>query len=190
METRLIVGLGNPGQEYDQTRHNVGWLFLDYCQKKLDCKQFKDESMLSSQITKCKIPSGKRNIPAILAKSLVYVNTTGAVVSKLSRNYKIKPKNIVVVHDDLDIDFGNAKLSFDKNSGGHKGINSIIKALKTKKFYRLRIGTQTNSLKKARRQTDKRRDVFVRNFVLSKFTKNEKEALNKIFKNALSKIII
>ena len=80
-------------------------------------------------------------------------------------------------------------MSFDKNSGGHKGIESVIKFLKTKKFYRLRIGLGTIGLAKARRQSDKKRDEFVRNYVLSKFSKNEGGKLKDIFKEAYGRVL-
>jgi peptidyl-tRNA hydrolase len=87
-----------------------------------------------------------------------------------------------VVQDDLDIPFGNCKMSFEKNSGGHRGIESIIKALKTTKFFRVRIGTGVRALDKARDQSDAKRDVFVKDFVLKKFTPSERDELKDIFK--------
>ena len=83
----------------------------------------------------------------------------------------------------------NTKISFDKNSGGHKGVESLMISLKTKKFYRLRIGTGVRSLQKARQQSDKKRDEFVRNYVLSKFTPSEQEQLKRVFKEMYGKLI-
>ena len=117
------------------------------------------------------------------------MNKSGDVVLKLIKNYKLKIENLVVVHDDLDIEFGSFKNSFEKNSGGHKGVESIIKALKTNKFYRLRIGTSVRALLKAREQSDKKRDDFVMDFVLSKFTKMEHEKLKSLFKEASERLL-
>lgn len=184
-QIKLIIGLGNPDPEYQDTRHNVGFTLLDYVAKKDDGDDFEINKKLDSLVTKCKIDGSF----VILAKPQTYVNKTGLAAAKLKNFYKVKSEQILVVQDDLDIPFGNTKISFDKNSGGHKGVESIMKALKTKKFYRLRIGLATKSLQKARQQSDKKRDEFVMNFVLSKFSKNESEELKKLFKEAYEKIL-
>lgn len=182
--TKLIIGLGNPDEEYQNTRHNVGFMFLDYLVKKIDANDFAEDKKHNALISKSKI----EKTPIILVKPLCYVNKSGEVVSKLAKFYKIKPADIIVVQDDLDIEFGSFKNSFEKNSGGHKGIESIIKALKTNKFYRLRIGTAIRSLQKAREQSDKKRDAFVMDFVLSKFSKSEGEKIKDLFKEVLSRL--
>lgn len=183
-KTKLIIGIGNPDEEYQNTRHNIGFTFLDYLAKKTEGDDFEFEKKLESKVAKTKM----KRFAAILAKPQTYVNKSGLAAAKLKNFAKVKPEDIVVVQDDLDIPFGNTKISFDKNSGGHRGIESIIKALKTKKFYRLRIGLASPSLKKGRAQSDAKRDEFVRKFVLSKFTPSENEKLKSIFKEALAKI--
>ncbi|OGN01436.1 MAG: aminoacyl-tRNA hydrolase [Candidatus Yanofskybacteria bacterium RIFCSPLOWO2_02_FULL_43_10] len=183
--TKLIIGLGNPDEEYQNTRHNVGFMFLDYLAKKIDANDFAEDKKHNAMISKSKI----EKTSVILAKPLSYVNKSGDVVLKLIKNYKLKIENLVVVHDDLDIEFGSFKNSFEKNSGGHKGVESIIKALKTNKFYRLRIGTSVRALLKAREQSDKKRDDFVMDFVLSKFTKMEHEKLKSLFKEASERLL-
>jgi PTH1 family peptidyl-tRNA hydrolase len=184
--TKLIVGLGNPDQEYQNTRHNVGFMFLDYFAKKLDANDFTENKKHNAMVSKSKI----EKTSVILAKPLSYVNKSGEVVLKLAKFYKIKPADIIIIQDDLDIEFGSFKLSFGKNSGGHKGIESIIKFLKTKNFWRLRIGTAVRTLYKARQQSDKKRDTFVMDFVLSKFSKSENEKLNKLLKEAYLRLPI
>lgn len=181
----LILGLGNTDTEYQNTRHNIGFMMLDFLAKKYDADKFSDQIKMLSQATKVKI----NKAAAILAKPTTYVNKSGDAVSKLKNFYKIKPENIVVFHDDLDIEFGHVKMSFDKNSGGHKGIESVMKSLKTKKFYRIRLGISTKSLQKARRQSDKKRDEFVRDFVLSKFSKKEEETLKDVFKEGEKRLL-
>jgi PTH1 family peptidyl-tRNA hydrolase len=184
MATKLIIGIGNPDQEYQNTRHNVGFTFLDYLTKKINADNFELDKRSNSLITKSKLD----NLSVILAKPQTYVNKSGEAAVKLKNFYKIKPEDIIVVQDDLDIPFGNTKISFDKNSGGHKGVESIMKPLKTKKFYRLRIGLGTKALQKARQQSDKKRDEFVRNYVLSKFSKTESEKLKEVFKDSYEKL--
>ena len=102
--------------------------------------------------------------------------------------FRVPCSMLIVVHDDLDIPFGNTKISFDKNSGGHKGVESIMRALKTKKFYRLRIGLGTRALAKARALSNSQRDEFVVKMVLSKFSPSEQEQLKKIFEEGYEKL--
>ena len=185
MTTKLFIGIGNPDEQYHNTRHNVGFMVLDYIAKKNDCDDFKFEKKFNALVTKCKL-DGKT---VILAKPQTYVNKSGEAVKKLIKNFKLKIENLVIIHDDLDIPFGNTKLSFGKNSGGHKGVESVMRALKTKEFYRLRVGTAKRALENAREQSDKKRDKFVMKFVLSKFTPSEHDELKKIFKEGSEKLL-
>ena len=188
MVTKIIIGLGNPDEEYQNTRHNIGFSFIDYLANpstklgagKKDFDEFEMNKKLNALIAKGKIDK----VSVILVKPLSYVNKTGEVAAKLKNFSKAKAENFILAQDDLDIDFGNFKLSFDKNSGGHKGVESVIKSLKTKKFHIIRFGISSPALKKARRQSDKFRDKFVMDFVLSKFGKKEDEALKSLFKSA------
>lgn len=192
MTIKLIIGLGNPDEQYKETRHNVGFMMVDYIAKKGDFSakggpvfSWELNKNLNSLITKCKIDGTSM----ILAKPQTYVNKSGEAVKKLATSYKLQANQLIVIQDDLDIPFGNTRISFDKNSGGHKGIESIIKALKTKKFYRLRIGLAKPALQKARQQSDKKRDEFVVNYVLSKFSKNEAETLKHLLKESYDKLL-
>jgi PTH1 family peptidyl-tRNA hydrolase len=163
---KLIVGIGNPDPEYLDTRHNVGWMFLDWLNKKY--KGTGDEVEIDGA-------------PVKLFKPQHYVNKSGPEVLKAKKMAKAKNEDIIVVQDDLDIPFGMCKLSFDKNSGGHRGIESIISSLKTKKFYRIRIGLGVSALNKARAQSAHQRDEWVRDFVLKKFTPTQQEQLKEVF---------
>jgi len=183
--TKLIIGIGNPDEEYQNTRHNVGFMFLDYLAKKIDANDFAEDKKLNALVSKSKI----KKTSVVLAKPLCYVNKSGEVVSKLAKFYKVKPADIIIVQDDLDIEFGSFKNSFEKNSGGHKGVESIIKALKTNKFYRLRIGTSIRALEKAREQSDKKRDAFVMDFVLAKFSTKNQETIKKMFPDIYERLL-
>ncbi len=182
---KLIIGIGNPDQEYQNTRHNVGFMFLDYLAKKTDANDFVEDKKHNALVSKSKI----EKTSVILAKPLSYVNKSGEVVSKLAKFYKVKPADIIIIQDDLDIEFSSFKNSFEKNSGGHKGIESIIKALKTNKFYRLRIGVSVRSLLKAREQSDKKRDAFVMDFVLAKFSPKEQDVIKKMFPEVYERLL-
>ena len=183
---KLIIGIGNPDPQYLQTRHNVGFMFLDYLAKKIDANDFAEDKKMNALVSKSKI----EKTAVVLAKPLCYVNKSGEVVAKLAKFYKVKPKNVIVVQDDLDIEFGAFKNSFEKNSGGHKGIESIIKVLKTNKFYRLRIGTSVRALEKARDQSDKKRDAFVMDFVLGKFSSKDQATIKKMFPQIYERLIM
>ena len=217
---KLIIGIGNPDEQYKDTRHNVGFMMLDYVAKKSDANNWEFNKKLNAEVVKCpdffaknrgsSIRGTNRDklsgSSVILAKAHTYVNKTGEAAVKLKNFYKVKPEQILVIQDDLDVPFGNTKISFDKNSGGHKGIESIMKALKTKKFYRLRIGLANQALQKARQrfygglkhrhkkllrdqQSDKKRDEFVVKMVLSKFSPSEQDEIKKIFKEGYEKVL-
>ena len=171
---KLVIGLGNPGEEYAGTRHNVGWAVLDKLAREMGA-EFKLEKKMNSEVAKGKLDSK----PIVLAKPQTFVNKSGETAKKLKTFAKAKPEDIVVVHDDLDIEFGNFKLSFGKNSGGHRGVESIIKTLKTKNFWRLKIGTANKKLAAARRSGK------VADFVLAKFTPAEQAELKQLVKQAI-----
>ena len=179
---KIILGIGNPDKQHYNTRHNIGFMIIDFIAKKFGAEEFEFEKKLNSEIAKCFID--KKGVT--LVKPQTYVNKTGETAKKIKTFYKLKPEDILVIHDDLDIEFGNIKLSFDKDSAGHKGVDSIMKALKTKKFYRLRIGLANDLLKKARHQkTLELKRKKVGDFVLSPFTPNEQKKLPLVLKKAL-----
>ena len=183
---KLIVGIGNPEEKYKDTRHNIGFRFLDYLVKETEAGEFELDKKLNAMVLKTKIDK----FPVVLAKPLTYVNESGKAAAALAKTYKVKPQDIVIVQDDLDIEFGSFKNSFDKNSGGHKGIDSVIRALKTKKFYRIRIGLAVKALDKARQQSDAKRDAFVRNFVLSPFSPADEKMLKTMFPKIYERLLM
>lgn len=180
---KLIIGLGNQGEEYDSTRHNVGFIIADKIAKDAGSK-FSFEKKFNAEVAKSRFADK----PAILAKPWTFVNKSGEAARKLKLFYKTKPVDIVVVHDDLDIEFGEFKLSFAKDSGGHRGVQNIIDNLKTNKFWRLRIGTANRKLTTARHNPLKAKREAVGHFVLSKFTPSEQDELKKVIKKALERL--
>lgn len=142
---KLIIGIGNPGEEYKNTYHNAGKAAVEHLIK----KEVSDPD---------------------LAISECYMNQSGFCVKKFAKNRKIKTENILIVHDDADIELGKFKISFGRGSAGHKGIESIIKALGTKNFWRIRIGIRKpKNLTKAG------------GLVLNKIKKTDKKTLEKVF---------
>jgi len=130
----LIIGLGNPGGGYSKTRHNAGFLLLDFLAKKHGISFSSRECL--SQTGRGEI-SGK---PVVLAKPRTYMNLSGQAASKLARKYRASPREIIVVHDDLDLKPGQLRLRSGGSSAGHKGIDSIMACLGTRDFIRLKIG--------------------------------------------------
>ena len=134
MQTYLIVGLGNPGREYTQTRHNAGFLLVDRLAERLETRfrrlQFK---ALTTDARCC----GHK---IILAKPQTYMNLSGQAVGALVRFYKVPPERLLVAYDDLDLPLGTVRLRPKGGHGGHKGMRSIIERLGTQEFPRLRLG--------------------------------------------------
>src|SRR3989338_6771782 len=158
----IIVGLGNPGAEYEATRHNCGRMALEYFAKAKEFGEWKQEKAIKAHVTSGML--GKTAL--ILVAPNTFMNKSGAVVPKYVKSQKAAER-MVVLYDDLDLPLGAMKLSFDRGSGGHKGVESIIQAVKTRKFTRVRIGVSPvatgGKLKKP--QGDKE----VVDFILTKF---------------------
>jgi len=174
----IIVGLGNPGQEYENTRHNTGRIAVDMLAKKINLDDdWKEDKKLKSEIAKTKI--GKNTL--FLIKPNTFMNKSGDSVRSLIKNKKAA-ETLVVVHDDLDLPFGKIKISFNKSAGGHKGVADIIKAVKTEGFIRMRIGiSPTTAGGKMKKPSG---EEAVTNSILGKFKPSEMDALKKIMKNA------
>lgn len=130
----LIAGLGNPGQEYRQNRHNVGFMVLDRLAESLNTNFSRLES--KALVTK----TTYNGIKLILVKPQTYMNLSGQPVSSLSRFYKIPYEQLLVVYDDVDLPFGTLRMRPEGGSGGQKGMKSIIEHLSTQAFPRLRVG--------------------------------------------------
>ncbi len=180
---KLIVGLGNPGKEYENTRHNVGFLFIDQIKKSLDSKEFKFEKKLFSEIAEASYKIQNTKYKILLAEPQTFMNKSGDAVLALSKFYKIKPENILIVHDDIDILWSNFKFSFGRSSAGHKGVESIIKALKTKNFWRLRIGIQP--IRQAQGKPTPKKHISADKIILKKFTSAELKTLNQTIKKII-----
>ena len=170
MNIFLIVGLGNPDQRYQNTRHNLGQLAIQTLCSKLNLTEFKKDKKLKV--------SWIKNKNFIIALPLTYMNESGIAVLNLKKYFKIPIKNILVFHDDIDLKIGTFKISYARGSAGHNGVQSIINHLKTKNFHRFRLGIQP--LKGKPKNVDK--------FVLGKFTQEEQKLTQKVIEKALEKI--
>jgi PTH1 family peptidyl-tRNA hydrolase len=174
---RIIVGLGNPGKKFERTRHNLGFSIVENL--KLKIKNFSDwkkERKFRAEISQGKI--GKEKI--ILAKPQTFMNESGKSAKLLIKSYNLEPKNLIVVHDDIDLPLGKIKISIGRGSAGHKGVQSIIDELGTKNFVRFRIGIKPT--------TYNLRLTTIENFVLQKFNKDEEKILKGVIKKTTGAI--
>jgi PTH1 family peptidyl-tRNA hydrolase len=136
MSIRLIVGLGNPGPEYEQTRHNAGFWLVDNLANGLPGCRLQRESRFNAMVARTTIAGNE----VWLLEPLTFMNRSGQSVGTLARFYKINPDEVLVVHDELDLMPGVAKLKKGGSSGGHNGLKDITAALGTQEYWRLRLG--------------------------------------------------
>lgn len=166
---KLIVGIGNPGKEYTNTRHNVGFNILDNYDSSLKWKKDKDAEIAETLIGNEKV---------LFIKPLTYVNLSGNAVARIANFYKVSVQDILVVHDDLDLQSCTFKLKYNSSSGGHNGIKSIISSLGTQEFARLKVGISNNKSKDTR------------DYVLSKLSKAELDYLkDSIFRDIIDSFV-
>jgi PTH1 family peptidyl-tRNA hydrolase len=131
---KLIVGLGNPGSEYAANRHNVGFMCINHLARANGIKFDRKQGLARVGIG---CIAGQK---AVLAKPQTYMNVSGESVVRLVNKHRVDLADLIVIHDDLDLPLGKLRLSFNSSSGGHRGIKSIISALGSKEFNRVRIG--------------------------------------------------
>lgn len=134
-EPLLVVGLGNPGETYARTRHNLGFMVADVLAARLGAK-FKAHKRSGAEIVTGRL--GGRSV--VLAKPRCYMNESGRQVGPLAKFYSVSPADIIVVHDELDLEFARIRLKLGGGEGGHNGVRSVASALGTKDFQRVRIG--------------------------------------------------
>lgn len=156
---KLVVGLGNPGKEYENTRHNVGFKFIDFY---LGNELFKEKN---SALFLEKIINGEK---VIFLKPLTYMNDSGRAVRKYLDYYKISVEDLLVIYDDMDFEVGKFKIKKNGSAAGHNGIKSIINNIRTEEFKRIRIGISRSKEDKV-------------NYVLGNFGKVEQKKLDEEF---------
>ncbi len=171
----LIAGLGNPGEKFRHTRHNAGFTAIDAIAAKLRITNYELRINFAAEIAE-ELFNGKK---IILAKPQTFMNESGEAIKKIGVYYKISADNIIIIHDDLDIALGNYKVVRNRSSAGHKGVQSIINALGTKDFARVRIGIGVEDKK-----------IPTEAFVLEKFTEEEQKIINEVIEKVCSEIEI
>ena len=159
---KLVIGLGNPDSRYENTYHNVGFLFVDGLRK-------------SNELPKSQI-----------LKSDAYMNLSGSFVARELKKRGLKPDELLVVHDDSDINLDKYKFSFGRGAAGHHGIESVIKALGTKNFWRLRLGIRQET--RLRQGFGGQARARANEFVLKKISSANKKTIEKTFASAMQNI--
>lgn len=173
---KIIVGLGNVGKEYEGTRHNVGFMFVDYfvsksLKEELNYKKRDNYYYLETKINDDKI---------VIIKPTTFMNLSGEAISKAKKWYKIEDEDIVVVYDDVDLDLGNIRYREIGSAGTHNGMKNILSILKTEELKRLRIGIENRDNK----------NIPLMDYVLGKFSKEELNKLYEVtFKEVADKLI-
>ena len=171
----IIVGLGNPGSEYSKSRHNTGRIILETIADKFDFSLWKNETKYKLERSKGDING--RKFDFILPNT--FMNNSGNAVAVFIKDKK-KLRDLVVIYDDIDLPFGSYKISFNKSSGGHKGLESIIKKVKSKEFVRIRVGISSKT-SKGRAKKPKGEEAVLK-YLLGNFKEDELKELKKISK--------
>lgn len=164
---KLIVGLGNPGDKYENTRHNAGFMAVDKLAEHYGMEDFKTLDKGKSMMTKGEIEAEK----VILLKPQTFMNLSGVPTAAVANYFKIDRKDIIAVYDDADIEFGTIRIREEGSAGGHKGVKSLIEHLGGDDFTRVRLGIKP----------DKPFPGALEDYVLGNLTEDEKAALNQIF---------
>ncbi len=171
---KLVAGLGNPGSEYEGTRHNTGWIMLDFLLgNKVEWKPANGTKLLFFKDS----IGGK---PTEYIKPTTFMNNSGIAVAHVKDKHKLNLKDIVIIYDDVDLPIGKMKISYNRSSGGHNGLESIIKKLKSREFVRIRVGiapaTPSGKIKKPKGE-----EAMLK-FLLGKYKEPELKELKKLSK--------
>ena len=164
---KLIIGLGNPGQGYAKSRHNIGFMCL---------RHFAKEHNIEFDKKQADARTGRgtvEGIEVVLAKPQTYMNLSGQSVNRLMHKFKLKPSDIIVIHDDMDLPLGKVRIRTEGSSGGHKGIDSIIRDIGTRDFVRIKVGI-------GRPERDSNSNYYdddIVDFVLNSFSPEEKKLI-------------
>ena len=171
----IIAGLGNPGEEYKNTRHNSGRIILEQFRKQNYFSDWKNNNKLKTLVSEGKIKKKK----VLLVEPETFMNKSGASIALLVESKK-GAESLIVIHDDLDLPLGSYKISFNRGSGGHRGVESIIRAIKTEGFVRIRVGisptTPSGKLKKPKGEK------LIDDFIVNEFKDKEMEIMKKVSK--------
>lgn len=181
---KLIVGLGNPGEKYEHTRHNLGFMVVEHFLKDFHSAEettWSDEKKFKADISALTWErKDGPEIPLILAKPKTYMNNSGMAVSLIASFYKIVPEDIWIVNDEMDLPLGSMKIRFGGAAAGHRGVESVMESIGTDKFWRFRLGIGGS---RNHAEIAKHRVTDVDDFVLGKFAHGEAGKLRELIKH-------
>ena len=187
---KLIIGLGNPGEKYQSTRHNLGFMVVEHFVKDATShfkteKGWKDDKYSRSKVFKTSLDFKTKKEEVIVVKPQTFMNGSGFSVHKLTTDNQMLIADLIVIHDDIDLPLGKVRIRLGGASAGHRGIQSMIDHLKTDQFIRVRLGIGRGKLdaKKPTQHKNLHRHQ-VEKFVLSLFTKNEERAVKHMIKKS------
>lgn len=181
---KVIVGLGNPGEKYQDTRHNLGFRVVEGLglrNKDLGLS-WKYEEKFKSEMMSVNYFLGPKSYQLVLIKPQTHMNNSGFAVAKMADYFKVKPENVVVIHDELDLPLGKIKIRQGGSAAGHHGVESIIKALGDDKFIRVRLGI--GNVRAVGGERDGKH-FDAEQFVIEKFTSTEKVKVKQLIKKAV-----
>lgn len=161
---KLVVGLGNPDSKYENTRHNIGFMLLDYI-------FLKDSFVLNNKMNAMEFITYINGEKVVVIKPTTYMNLSGDAVFKYLNFYKLNVEDMIVIQDDLDMPLGNIKLLFNRGDGGHNGIKDIVLKTGSRNFLRVKIGIGKSNL------------IDTKDYVLGKFSYDDNNIINNIFNN-------
>jgi peptidyl-tRNA hydrolase, PTH1 family len=176
---KLVVGLGNPGEKYENTRHNLGFLVIDHLLKEFGTSKvdWDKSTKLKSETAQFIINDEK----VLLAKPQTYMNNSGMAVQLLRDFYKVEPQDIWIVYDELDLPLGSIKIRFGGAAAGHHGVESVMEAIGTDKFWRFRLGIGESHDKT--HPVSKQEIHGAKEYVLDKFHSNEAGKARELIKH-------
>jgi PTH1 family peptidyl-tRNA hydrolase len=183
---KIVVGLGNPGKQYGNTRHNAGFLFLDKLASspEVDASIFSFEEKFEAEVAAVNFKGEK----LVLVKPHTFMNLSGRAVAKVMQYYKVELDDLIVISDDIDLPLGQARIRAEGSSGGQKGLKNILETLKTEKLLRIRLGIRTLASIEDENVLQNRIDTA--DFVLSKFTPREKPVFNEISEMTIKYLLL
>lgn len=188
---KLIVGLGNPGEKHESTRHNLGFIIIDHLLKDIESVKggkWEDNPKFKSEIFYLEHkPKFGEIEKVIFLKPKTYMNNSGMAVSLVASFYKIKPEDIWIIHDELDLPLGFMKIRLGGGAAGHHGVESIMTSLNSDKFWRFRIGI---GAVKNKDEIAKHDFKNAKDFVLDNFNNHESGTVKHIIKRAVDALIL
>lgn len=188
---KLILGLGNPGEKYHNTRHNLGFLVLDHFLQNQAPSQttWSEEKALHSMTAVFLLPTVSGEEKILLAKPQTYMNNSGSAAAALIRYFAIASEDVFVLHDDIDLPLGSLRIRCGGSSAGHHGVDSVMKALNTDQFWRFRLGIG-HPKRHGELRVAKRMQHNVEDFVIAPFASDEQGTVRALIKHAAAGLYI